>query len=270
MTENSRPEAPKEGSISKISRTGLQVAGGAIPFAGGLLSAIAGQWGEREQTRWNDFFHQWVKMLEDELKEKEQTILEIVMRLNLQDEEINRRVSSDEYQSLLKKAFREWGGTESESKREYIRNILTNAAATRITSDDVVRLFIDWISKYSEMHFSVIAAIYNSGGISRGAIWEKIGKGPVREDSPDADLYKLLFLDLSTGHVIRQHRPVDAYGNFIKKNPKSRSKGQGSRTLKSAFDYDEGYELTALGNQFVHYAMTDLPLRIDYKPDMEE
>ena len=37
----------------------------------------------------------------------------------------------------------------------------------------------------------------------------------------------------------------------------------------SAFDNQEGYELTALGQQFVHYAMTDLPLRIEFKSEAE-
>ena len=35
--------------------------------------------------------------------------------------------------------------------------------------------------------------------------------------------------------------------------------------MKSAFDTDELYELTALGQQFIHYAMTDLPLKIAYE-----
>ena len=35
--------------------------------------------------------------------------------------------------------------------------------------------------------------------------------------------------------------------------------------MKSAFDDDEQYDLTALGEQFVHYAMTDLPLKIEFK-----
>lgn len=45
----------------------------------------------------------------------------------------------------------------------------------------------------------------NSNGISRGSKWKKIGKGEAREDSAEADLYKLLFRDLSTGGIIRQH-----------------------------------------------------------------
>jgi hypothetical protein len=59
------------------------------------------------------------------------------------------------YQSLVCKALRDWAGTESKKKREFIRNILANAAVTHITSDDVVRLFLQWLSMYSELHFTV-------------------------------------------------------------------------------------------------------------------
>jgi len=33
-----------------------------------------------------------------------------------------------------------------------------------------------------------------------------------------------------------------------------------------AFDDEDLYELSELGQQFVHYAMTDLPLKIEYNP----
>src|SRR3990167_9701963 len=181
-------ELPKEGKIAKYSRGALQAIGGAVPFAGGVFSAIAGAWSEGEQEKVNRFFEHWVRMLRDELKEKEETIIEIMARLDLQDETVTERIESKEYQSLVKKTFREWAGAESEEKRIYIRNILSNAAATTVSSDDVVRMYIDWINTYSEMHFQVIGAIYNSAGITRGGIWKKIGKGAVREDSADADL----------------------------------------------------------------------------------
>lgn len=258
---------PEERKGRKVGRGALQVAGGAVPFVGGLFSAVAGAWSEAEQEKVNRFFRHWVKMLEDELKEKEQTIIEIMARLDMQDEQIQERVESREYQSLLKKTFREWSGAESEDKREYIRNILANAAASEVSSDDVVRLFIDWIKNYSELHFRVIAAVYNSAGITRGEIWRKIGKGRVRENSADADLYKLLFRDLSTGGIVRQHRETDYYGNFIQKRPQKKSRSSGPKPMKSAFDEEDQYELTELGQQFVHYAMTDLPVRIEYDPD---
>ena len=260
---------PDDGKAAKISRGALQVVGGAVPFAGGILSAIAGAWSENEQEKVNRFFEHWVQMLQDELKEKEETIIEIMARLNLQDKAISERVESKEYQSLVKKTFREWSGAESEEKRVYIRNILANAAASQVSSDDVVRLYIDWINQYSEMHFQVIGAIYNSNGITRGEVWTKIGKGTAREDSADADLYKLLFRDLSTGGIIRQHRETDYYGNFIAKPPERRPAGSGPKPPVSAFDEKEGYDLTELGQQFIHYAMSDLPLRIKFDSTTE-
>lgn len=209
-------------------------------------------------------------MLEDEIKEKEKTILEVMMRLDIHDEKIAARLESKEYQSLLKKTFREWAGAESDEKRTYIRNILANAASTDISSDDVVRLFIDWIKTYSELHFQVIAAIYNSGGISRGEIWEKLGKKAVREDSADADLYRLLFSDLSLGRIVRQQAEVTSDGHFLKDRPQKRPKGySASREKRSAFDKEEKYVLTGLGQQFVHYAMTDLPPKLEYKAGQE-
>ncbi|MCK5603267.1 hypothetical protein KAR91_15395 [Candidatus Pacearchaeota archaeon] len=264
-------QMPESGKVAKYSRGALQTIGGGIPFASGVFSAIAGAWSEGEQDKVNRFFEHWVRMLHDELKEKEETIIEIMARLDLQDEAISERVESKEYQSLVKKTFREWAGAESEEKRVYIRNILSNAAATQISSDDVVRLYIDWINQYSEMHFQVIGAIYNSDGITRGEVWRKIGKGQVREDSADADLYKLLFRDLSTGGIVRQHREVDRFGNFIPKPPaKRRPKGSGPKPPVSAFDEKEGYDLTDLGQQFVHYAMSELPPKIEFKPDDEK
>jgi hypothetical protein len=263
---------PEEGDAAKIGRGALQVVGGVVPMVGGIFSALAGAWSEREQAKVNKFFEQWVRMLEDEIREKEATVIEIMSRIDLQDEKIAARVESKEFQSLVKKTFRDWAGVESEQKRVLIRNILSNAASSKISSDDVVRMFIDWIGQYSELHFQVIGAIYNSGGITRGAIWRKIGKGRVREDSADADLYKLLFRDLSTGGVIRQHRETDYHGNFIAKAPAKRSGGGGTKTYTSAFDEDDQYELTELGQQFVHYAMTELASRIAYKftPDAED
>lgn len=257
-------EMPGDGKLGMAARGALQVAGGAIPFVGGLLSALVGAWSEKEQARVNKFFDQWVRMLQEELREKEATVIEIMARIDLQDEKVAARVESREFQSLVKKTFRDWAGAESEDKRVLIRNLLSNAASSSVSSDDVVRLFIDWIGLYSELHFKVIGAIYNSNGISRGAVWSKIGKGKVREDSADADLYKLLYRDLSMGGVIRQRRETDYHGNFVAKPAAKRAPPGAPKTMVSAFDHEELYELTDLGEQFVHYAMTELTSRIEY------
>jgi hypothetical protein len=176
------PKLPEGAKGSGVARGALNVAAGAIPFAGGLLAAAAGAWSERDQKRVNDFLHHWTQMLAAEMKEKQQTILEITARLDMHDEEIAKRVESTQYQALLRKAFRDWAGTESEEKRIYVRNILTNAAASDIASFDVVKLFLEWIRDYSEYHFAVVTAIYNSAGITRGGVWRKLGRVTVREN----------------------------------------------------------------------------------------
>jgi hypothetical protein len=186
----------------------------------------------------------------------------------MHDEEISKRVESSEYQSLLRKAFRDWAGAESEEKRVLVRNLLVNAAASKLTGDDVVNLFLKWIKDYSEFHFEVVGAIYNNSGISRGEVWRKLGRAPVREDSPEADLFRLLFRDLSMGGIIRQHRETDYAGNFLAKRRAPPAPKGAIKNMKSAFDDEERYELTALGEQFVHYAMTNLPPKIEFS--MEE
>lgn len=42
-------EIPEEKKIAKYARGAIQAIGGAVPFAGGVFSAIAGAWSEREQ-----------------------------------------------------------------------------------------------------------------------------------------------------------------------------------------------------------------------------
>lgn len=266
----SDPKLPKNSGFNAAARGALQVVGGSVPYVGGIISAVAGAWSEKEQDHFNKFFEYWIQMLKDEMKEKEATMIEIIARLDLQDEKIAKRIESKEYQSLIKKTFREWSGAENEEKRKYIRNILSNAAATDVSSDDVVRLFIDWINIYSELHFKVIGAIYNSNGISRGQIWKKIDKRPVREDSADADLYKLMIRDLSTGGIIRQHRETDYHGNFVARSAASKRVSSHDKTMKSAFDNEEMYVLTSLGQQFVHYAMNELAPRITYEDPLNE
>ena len=76
-------ELPEGSDYAKISRGALQIAGGAIPFAGGVLSAIAGAWSEKEQKKVNRFFEHWIRMIRDEIIEKEKTVVEIMARLDL-------------------------------------------------------------------------------------------------------------------------------------------------------------------------------------------
>jgi hypothetical protein len=83
-----------------------------------------------------------------------------------------------------------------------------------------------------------------------------------REDSSEADLYKLLIRDLSTGGVIRQERETTLDGKFLRKHPR-RYKGPVPQTMESAFEDKKPYVLTALGQQFVRYTMTDVLRRLE-------
>jgi hypothetical protein len=138
-------DLPKGLRGSRALRVLLNIAGGGIPFGGGVLSAAAGAWSEQEQEKVNNFFQPLFELIKAEMAEKAQTILEITARLDMHDKAIAERVASPEYQSLVNKALRDWAGTESRKKREFVRNILVNAAVTRVTSDDVIRLFLQWL-----------------------------------------------------------------------------------------------------------------------------
>jgi len=245
----------------KAARFALACLGG-LPGFGGAIAGIGGAWSEQEQSEYNRIFTAWLKLQEDEIREIGMTIFEVMSRLDRNDEEVRKRIESPEYLRLVKKCFRDWSAAESEEKRVLIRNLLSNAAATKICSDDVVRMFVQWIDMYSEPHFAVIRYIYKAPGSTRQEIWAAIHGADVREDSSEADLFKLLVHDLSTGHVIRQHREKDYYGNFIKREPQRRGRGEASRLMTSAFDDDKQYELTELGKQFVHYTMNEIVPKI--------
>ena len=250
--------ALKGGAGPGFARFALACLGG-IPFAGGAFGGAAGAWAEREQARLNKLFEAWLKLQEEELKEIGITLVEVMSRLDANDPVVQERTESPEYLSLVRKCFRDWSAAESEEKRKYVRNLLTNAAACRLTSDDIVKLFVQWINDYSESHFAVIRDVYQNPRATRRSTWQRIHGANVREDSAEADLFKLLYRDLSTGGIVRIHRPTDGAGNFLKKSTKGKRLGQSkSRVMKSAFDGDSPYELTKLGQQFVHYTMNEI------------
>jgi hypothetical protein len=254
-------EALKSGAGPAVSRFALSCLSG-IPGVGGVFSASAGAWSEAEQKRFNKMFASWLKLQEEEIKEIGFTLAEVMIRLDINDSKVQERVQSPEYLSLVKKCFRDWSAAESENKRVLLRNLLANAASCSMTNDDVIRLFIEWINKYSEAHFKVVGCIYNNSGITRAKIWHNLHGENVREDSAEADLFKTIIHDLSVGHIIRQHRNTDHLGRFIKKEPQKRSSVNSSPYMTSAFDNKKEYELTDLGRQFVHYTMNEIVPKI--------
>jgi len=235
---------------------------GSIPWVGGFLSASLAFKSNEEQFKNNQLYEQWFTEHERKMKELFSTLSIILKRLDEFPEEINERLESEEYLNIIRKAFRIWDNSDTEEKKDTIRKLITNAGAYNLVDDDLIRLFLNWISYYHEVHFAVIRAVYQNEGITRYEMWKQLNGKEVREDSMEADVFKLLIRDLSTGGVIRQHREKDYAGNYIKKARVKKSP-YASNTLKSAFNDGEEYELTELGKQFVHYTMNDLVSRIN-------
>lgn len=260
--------AMKSGAGPKAARYALAVLGGLIPFGGGLVSGAASAWSEEEQDYFKEILKKWLKLQEDEIREIGLTLYEVMIRIDQTDERVRERIESPEYLGLIKKCFRNWSAAESDEKRVLIRNLLSNAAASELTGDDVIRLFIEWIDQYSEAHFKVIREIFSNPGVTRLQIWRNLHGDTHREDSAEADLFKLIVHELSVGHIARQHREVDYYGNFVPQARRKPTKGRG-QAYTSAFDDEKQYVLTELGKQFVHYTMNEIVPRVGHEESSE-
>ena len=190
---------------------------GSIPWVGGFIAAAASIKTDEGGIRQDSLQSEWLKEHESKIGDVRQTLEDINGRFEKLGPAIDDRLESPEYLGLVRKAFRLWDTAETSEKRRYAANIVVNSAGTRVCSDDVVRLFLDWLTNYHEAHFAVIREIYRSQGCTRYEIWTVLYGNLPREDSAEADLYKMLIRDLSIGGVIRQERETDYAGRFIKK-----------------------------------------------------
>lgn len=234
---------------------------GSIPWVGGFISAAVSLKTDESDIKADNLQTQWLEEHETKMNKLGSTMNDIGARFEAFGEEIDERIQSEEYLDIVRKAFRSWDNADTDEKRGYVANLIANSAGTRLCSDDVVRLFIDWLSLYHEAHFAVIREIYKNPGVTRYDIWSELYGETPREDSAEADLYKLLIRDLSMGGVIRQDRETNYHGQFVKKKPQRGRSSSG--TMESAFESTKPYVLTELGKQFVHYTMSDVVQRIE-------
>ena len=277
MDENQLPTLPSDNAevgsfrseiVKATPSTGRRVfekfalaALGSIPWVGGFLSAAASLKTDESGIRQNNLQNQWLEEHSIKMQRLGATLEEIIHRFENLGEQINERIQSEEYLDIVRKAFRTWDNADTDEKRKYVANLLANASGTRLCSDDVVRLFIDWLAIYHEAHFAVIRTIYQNPGFTRFEIWSEIHGELVREDSAEADLFRFLIRDLSTGGVIRQARDTTLDGQFIRRRPQ-RTRRPASTVMESSFEDTKEYVLTELGKQFVHYTMNEVVPRI--------
>lgn len=249
-----QPGSERDRIFSKFFGAAL----GGIPWVGGFLTALTDLHFD-DQPKNNLLYEKWLEEHRTKMKLLGETLYEVVKKLNEFSEEINERLESEEYLQIVRKSFRTWDNADTFEKRELIRKLITNAGGQKIVADDLIRLFLDWLNLYHEIHFSVIKVIYQNQNATRSEIWQELNGANVREDSMEADLFKMLIRDLSMGGVIRQYRETDYNGNFVKQQ---RKKTYSTGILKSAFDDNEKYVLTDLGQNFVHYTMNELNTKI--------
>jgi hypothetical protein len=253
--EESMLEVARKDSSSNANKRFFLAILSVVPWVGVLISAAVARWAEFDQDRSNAMFRAWIQEHDARLRELEAVGNSIASQAERAGVAAQERLNSDAYLPLVRQGFRVWDKSETHEKRELVRRVLTNAACDSLSTDDFVRRFIEWIDQYNELHFRVIRALYKQPMSTRADLWDALHGAQVREDSADADLFKLLIRDLSTGQVIRQERQTDHSGSFIKKRP---ARNRPSHTMKSAFDDIEEYVLTDLGKNFVHYALNEV------------
>jgi hypothetical protein len=234
---------------------------GSIPWVGGFIAAAVSLKTDESGIKQNNLQTQWLEEHTQKMSNLAGTLNDVAQRFDNLGEKIDERIQSDAYLDVVRKAFRTWDHADTDEKRHLVSNLVANAAGTRLSSDDILRLFIDWLDKYHEAHFAVIREIYNNPGVTRYDIWIALRDELVREDSAEADLYKMLIRDLSTGGVIRQARDTTEDGRFLKKQ-RPPHRGSPSPTMESAFEDTKPYVLSELGKQFVHYTMTEIVPRV--------
>lgn len=234
------------GEWAKYARVAM-AALSSLPWVGSLIGAAATFSGESSQQGTGRAMYAWLKVHEQKLGDASELLQDMFARFESFGERIEERVNSEEYMSLVRKTFAQWDHAETTEKKHMLRRLITNAGGIDIAQDDLVRMFLDWIDTYHEFHFAVIGEIYRKPGITRREIWINLRGEVPRDDSDEADLFRLLMHDLSTGRVIRQERRVDSQGHFLKQ-PSGRGSGTASSTYESAFESTKRYELTALGS----------------------
>lgn len=228
----------------------------AIPWIGSIIGAAASLSAERDQEGINELHRLWLEEHQTKVSELGATFGEIFARLDGFGEEVQDRIESPEYLALVKTCFRSWDEADTQDKKQMLKNLITNAGAIKLCPDDLIRLFMNWINQYHEAHFAVIKEIYRHPGVTRGLIWDHIHGHRPRDNSAEADLFRYLIRELSTGGVIRQARETDSLGRFYRKE-RSSSRGY-SDVMESSFEDTKPYVLTELGKQFVHYVMEDV------------
>jgi hypothetical protein len=248
------------GNWKKYGRVAMAAMGG-IPWVGSILGAAAALSGENEQAKTNKLLFLWLQEHEIKLRQLISDLQRIFARLESFGEEIKTRIDSPEYLDLVRKTFRVWDVADTTEKKDMLRKLITNAGGVSIVQDDIVRLFVELLGRFHELHFKIIREIYSQPGISSYDLGIALFGEIPRDNSAKADLFKFLMHDLNMTDIVRQARESDGLGRWKTRASVNRAPSL-SGTLQTPFDQGKQQVLTELGKEFVHYVMEDLAPQI--------
>lgn len=251
------------GNWKKYGRVAMAAMGG-VPWIGSILSAAATLSAENEQGKTNHLLYLWVREHEDKLRQLISDMQLVFARLESFGDEIKERIESPEYLNLVRKTFRTWNEADSMEKRDMLRKVITNAGGSAIVGDDILRLFIELVGKFNELHFRIIRDVYTNPEITSYELGINLFGEIPPDNSAKADLFKLLMHDLNMSDLVRLPRDSDSTGKYVRAT-REKKPSNPSRYLKTPFDPNKKQVLTELGKEFVHYVMTELALQIEQK-----
>lgn len=244
-------------SPEMLTNAVLQTVAGAIPFAGGLLSAAVSLHSEIKQNETNLLLQSLVSSLEDDFQTLALTMSEINQRIDLCEEKVCRKVSGKAYQNLFKKVVRNWSEVDSEQKRIQVRNLLVNFSLCKSDDEDKIKQYIEWVIKLSPLEIKILSIIRASGevGMSREVIWKTLGnEEKPREVSRQADFFRFAMHNLQNLQMIRVKRKLEVDGRLTPKEYEMGVDIQENRT----FDPTVPFRLTRMGEEFAAYSSEDI------------
>jgi hypothetical protein len=248
-------------AIKLLSTAITSASGGFAAFVMGMVGAGVdvglGLFNDKQQEEKNQLFAACLREQAAGLNKVKDLVMGVVVRIPLDEDAVADRVESEPYQALVRRAFSNWSRGEPEEKRQIIRRLLCHAATLPQLDEVLFRLFFDWARRYGELHWRVIQVLRQHGQLTRLEIWELMGGQRCRDDSAEADVFKCLIMDLNFGHLIVQVKKKTADGRSLKAPRPTGPLRAASPYMKSAFDDEKDYELTAVGKLFVHYTMTE-------------
>jgi hypothetical protein len=100
---------------------------GSIPWLGGVISAAASYSAVESEVQRQDLLREWLQEHHEKLQQLRLTLERMVVRLEGFGQEVEERITSEAYLTLVRKTFREWDVADTEEKRRFLVQLITNA-----------------------------------------------------------------------------------------------------------------------------------------------